>query len=918
MSEDKDRQNRDQFKIKLENSRIIFNRKEYDSRESEDSRRKKRRKKISSNFFTNVSKISILFLIAASPFALGVAPTHHEVELVFRIILSFSMLSFFLGLKIGKNAPINPGPFFWILMGIGVFTLLQAVPLPYWLAKKLAPMATEMRDVVYLGLAESASRYYAVSADLVETIDAAVRWFCLAMIFLMGANLFSSRGGALLLFKTLGLTAGGVVLAGLAHLIIGMEELYGFVEWWPFARGYTFASVLRNGNALAIYLAIGSIALGSVGLMTHSEKEKRVLWLLLALTLGFFSIISVSRGAIIVYFAAVLAAFAIDYKRGPDRRILKWWVLAPLTAIAAGIFFAAPFLSKDVASIARADSITHISKFPIWQKAWPLLTENPIIGIGAGSFQFLYFQLSSGLHEIQRTISVENMPYQWMIDFGIPVGLLISGLFIYTIYKAFQPGSHTYQKFAGLLIATIFIHNFVDYNLTLGAVYLPIFLLMSLICVTTRQERQKTNLEAAKKIRRLRRWATLYAPLTMFFVLIIMSVYAFFASLPRAWAEAELLGKRMISEEEFKGGMAKLIYRHGLDGVIYDFASKYYLDPANKKSLEKRAAMLEKALYLQPNQPQINMRLGLTYLRLKQERKASFNLMAAFAHSNMLKDGYKFRLELYNALRSFKMDPVKIFKTFPDDKILASVALSDVIFKDKNYEAALEMIAHGKRIYGEAPFLLVYSAVIQLRQGNAQEGINLLKQAEAEVRKKGSKAEMADVFAQIARFYAGLKMYKEAEQFFKDSLMADKKNVDTWASYIVTLAGSGKIKEAKETIKDALIHSERRDIIFKTSADILMREGAFADAVKTYSISASLASAAYKTVPLEGLTRAYLKLGNVNEARNYLRELKNLGFDELIIKELENKIAEAEADKNDKNGMKALPELLENNDRFGK
>lgn len=905
MSENKDRQNRDQFKIKLENSRIIFNRKEYDSRENEGSRRKKRRKKISSNFFTNLAKYALLFLIAASPFALGVSPTHHEVELGFRIILIIATLAFFLGLKIGKNAPINPGPFFWILMGIGVFALLQAVPLPYWLAKKLAPMATEMRDAVYVGLADGAGRYYAVSADLVETIDAAVRWFCLAMIFLMGANLFSSRGGALQLFKVIGLTAGGVVLAGLAHLVLGMKELYGFVEWWPFARGYTFASVLRNGNALAIYLAIGSLALGAVGLMTHSEKEKRVLWLLLSLTLGFFSIISVSRGAIIVYFAAVLAAFAIDYYRGPDRRILKWWIVAPIAAIAAGIFFAAPFLSKDVAPLADANNIANISKFPIWQKAWPLLKENPIIGIGAGSFQFLYFQFSTGLHEIQRTLSVENMPYQWMIDFGVPVGLLISGLFLYIIYRAFQPGSHTYQKFAGLIVAAIFAHNLVDYNLTLGAVYLPVFLLMGVICVTTKPEREKTNLEAAKKLLRLRRAATLYAPLAMFFVILSLGVYAYYASLPKAWAEAERLAKRPISEEAFKSGLAKLIYRHGLDGVVYDFASKYYLDASNKQSLEKRAAMLEKALYLQPNQPQINMRLGLTYLRLKQERKASFNLMAAFANSNMLKDAYKFRLELYGALRSFKMDPVKIFKTFTDDKLLASVALSDVIFKDKNYDAAAEMIERGKRIYGEAPFLLVYSAIIQREKGNVEEAIYLLKQAEAEVRKKGSKAETADVFAQIGRFYAGLKMYKEAEQFFKDSLSADKKNVDSWTSYIAALAGAGKNKEAKDAIKDALIHSGRRDVIFKTAGDLLMREGAFADAAKNYSLSASLAAAGYKAAPLEGLVRAYVKLGNFNEAKAHLRELNNLGMDKSALKELENKIAEAEAGKNE---LKILPQ----------
>tara|TARA_Y100001978_G_C23507367_1_gene343901 strand:- start:47 stop:613 length:567 start_codon:yes stop_codon:yes gene_type:complete len=73
------------------------------------------------------------------------------------------------------------------------------------------------------------------------------------------------------------------------------------------------------------------------------------------------------------------------------------------------------------------------TRITIWTSAIKLIKSNPLIGLGAGSFAFLYDQLN-GVYAGHA----HNLPLEISYNYGIPISLLLMSYIVLIIYLSFK------------------------------------------------------------------------------------------------------------------------------------------------------------------------------------------------------------------------------------------------------------------------------------------------------------------------------------------------------------------------------------------------------------------------------------------------------------------------------------------------
>ena len=362
----------------------------------------------------------------------------------------------------------------WVLAGLGVYSLIQSIPMPIgWLAR-LSPSAAIAWSRSLLPFSEQV-HFGSLSVDPGATNVEAAKWLAYAVAFWLSAA-FGRRRGARAVIGFIFFCALAVALATLGHGLVGATRVFGVYEP-QLGTPSNHVGPMPNPNTLAGYLILGAFC-GFGSMLSTSDPLRRWLWGAGTAIIVGSAILSGSRGGVaaLTLGVLVLAAYTLLTRSQSNKaRRFRWydWCGAGSALVAAGLF----------ASLGPRDSwfeLTHGDLSKLQMSTWvvPMLRDFPVFGVGRGAFEtaFPFYK------EVSDNIiyaNPENIVAQWLAEWG----LLAGGLGIATLLWMLRPsrigvGRQPLTSAAVIGVAALLVQNLVDFSLELFAPMLATVLIL--------------------------------------------------------------------------------------------------------------------------------------------------------------------------------------------------------------------------------------------------------------------------------------------------------------------------------------------------------------------------------------------------------------------------------------------------------
>jgi len=231
-----------------------------------------------------------------------------------------------------------------------------------------------------------------------------VKWLEFGLVLSLGASLIGSP-------RDMGMVLGALLIAGAAEALYGLNQARtgtgpaGFFLGGGVLRAF---GTFGQPNPFAAYLATLLSLAGGMGLVLISQARRqlvRPLGLLLLASGGLMLLAvmaSLSRSAVLALGVAVGVMVALHHRRG-----LLLLALAALVGVSllllGGFGLLPPFIVARVAALsqnfalfdARAITLTSenfalVQRMAIWQAAWEMFLDHPLLGVGLGNFDVVY------------------------------------------------------------------------------------------------------------------------------------------------------------------------------------------------------------------------------------------------------------------------------------------------------------------------------------------------------------------------------------------------------------------------------------------------------------------------------------------------------------------------------------------------
>lgn len=342
---------------------------------------------------------------------------------------------------------------------LSAYTLLQAVPLPMSVLQRIAPHNADVWQRALLPLGEAGPSWAPISLDPGASFVEALKWFVYTCVFTASAITCSSRGahwGVGLVF----LSALLAVLTTLGHGLAGAQRVFGIYEPHVSLSPWHMGPLL-NSNNLAGYLNLGAMC-GLGLLLMHRPPAPR--W---AIGIGTATIIGVastsaSRSGFAVLplgvlaFAATLARRRANSSQGSSNRTV---FLLTGAAVVGGAAFA--FLGATRQTWVELYDRNLMKLAMVWWTK-PMIADYAIWGIGRGAFASVFpaYRTQPG-HSVFT--HPENFIVQWLVEWGIPVGVLALGSLIWLLRpSAIGVRRSAVASGAGIGVAVVLLQNLAD------------------------------------------------------------------------------------------------------------------------------------------------------------------------------------------------------------------------------------------------------------------------------------------------------------------------------------------------------------------------------------------------------------------------------------------------------------------------
>jgi O-antigen ligase len=212
-------------------------------------------------------------------------------------------------------------------------------------------------------------------------------------------------------------------------LIFGMTEVLR-LESYSADSMYAVTSICGHRNAFSSFIFLASI----FNILLFYKGRGFWKWLaLINIILGLFFILMLQTRALYLATIGAAVCYAVLYIL-----VYKKWNIAIAVGIVIIVSISLLLIFKNNQSLPilhkanifnYSQSASGAERLKVWKKTWNLFTEHPIIGVGAGSWQFLYLQHGWGdlayLNDSHTTFQRPHNDFLWVAsELGL-VGFLI-------------------------------------------------------------------------------------------------------------------------------------------------------------------------------------------------------------------------------------------------------------------------------------------------------------------------------------------------------------------------------------------------------------------------------------------------------------------------------------------------------------
>lgn len=361
----------------------------------------------------------------------------------------------------GQSA-LRTGTLGWVALAVLAWTALQAAPLPRGAVALLQPEALDMWDAAARLLGSDPPAWLPLSLSPHGTRAEVVRGAAMVAAFLASwllVGLGKRRLGLVLVASS----TLAMALVALGHLAAGADTVFGLYRQVHTASA--LPAPLLNQNHLSGFLAMGAPLFVGLGLDTQ-DKGQRLAWLTGAAVVGATALLAISRGgaASLVCGLLMLGLLGLTRHRKPGRaRVATPLILIAATAAAAaglGLYVASEALFRDFEA-------GDVSKIQLAGEGLGLALDHPFVGVGRGAFSAAFVWQHG---QDVRFTHPENLLAQWTSEWGLVVGVGLMAVILGSIVRAVR-GAHTWTHLGALAgVASIAIHELVDFATELSGV----------------------------------------------------------------------------------------------------------------------------------------------------------------------------------------------------------------------------------------------------------------------------------------------------------------------------------------------------------------------------------------------------------------------------------------------------------------
>jgi len=360
-----------------------------------------------------------------------------------------------------------------IAFGLAAYTLLQAVPLPISVLTGLAPSSADVWKRCLLASGEGELRWGSISLDPGASVVEAVKWATYGAVFFVSVSVARARGAQLGVATIFASSLLAAVLT-LVHGLVGATKVFGIYKP-TFEPSPWHVGPLLNPNNLAGYLNLGAMCGLGLLLMRNSIAPPWMTGLALATILG-VDVTTASRGGFallplgVVLFVVIVAKSKLSNKDRTQSRGLQIKLLAA-GSLGFGALLASLGATEETWGALRDRNLEKLAML-LWVK--PMVRDFPWFGIGRGSFESVFPAYRTVPGNISFT-HAENLPAQWMAEWGLPVSI---AAFIGLVY-AFRPGKLGVGRSslvcgAWLGVLLVVLQNWVDLGLEVPGVAIAV------------------------------------------------------------------------------------------------------------------------------------------------------------------------------------------------------------------------------------------------------------------------------------------------------------------------------------------------------------------------------------------------------------------------------------------------------------
>ena len=399
------------------------------------------------------------------PFLLGGVYYHIGTNLVIMFICAFATFLYSVYLLATKKSFAVSSVIF-PLAAIIVFALIQLIPLPLPLLKRLSPQGHFFHTLEGAGA-------HPLTMSIPDTVYSIFR--VLTLIFLsciLARNIFLGNK------KWKQNTIDTVILISTVAIILSVALRFLQSDAWLYGKlrhgGFFMESILINTNNAAGYFGIsGLLALTSI--YTTTFPRKKIFYASLFFFHSAAVAATISRAGIAAYVAALILFFFINRKSAKNSSGYKFYLpVAALVLVLIFIYQTGLKLLEREFDFGREN---YFDKFDTIARAKDYFFDFLFTGSGLGSFSKVFSYYQSNLWIYAREL--ENEPIQFILETGIVFALFIFAFFIWLVIF----GHRETKRKNGLLAVLFFVvmHNTLDFNLHNFATLFPIILVLVLL-----------------------------------------------------------------------------------------------------------------------------------------------------------------------------------------------------------------------------------------------------------------------------------------------------------------------------------------------------------------------------------------------------------------------------------------------------